>query len=516
MSLRNINGNIAISKINELFMLHKYDECVLLINRLNHMTLKTIVAQLPIDSFLARLPYTIEIFEALYSKMFIIDPEYFPSRQLMPERLLDKMVSYFSLLADEDKLEPIDGLKIIDLLENVIRVISYVQPNLYSKLLYFKNAIDNSLDKLAKEPTDGLQSTHLSDQLKNELQETILKCEKAQQKLSHYLSEVKSKKLFKDAQFNGKKSIEIEQSEALCQSYIQTRLFLNKSLMNSIETHLKSIKIHHILENVNKKIELDKEILLVYSNIKHEEKHLRPNEPLQPFLKRYSLGYERVIQIWRKKCSADNLFIPSASHNSLKKSLFDVDSLTEEELNKNNNNSFKRRVSKVEKSVSEHNIFQGDNRSNYGTIPVRVKKFGIKLVGLCEEDKNCDSIRGSTFEMSLAANTIEIQKIEIEKLKRQLSNARDLINKLKKTDERQRSHSSDELMDRAEHKTTLIKCDLVEIYEDFYQKNYKNTLNSLNFISELSKLSDLKIKLLFSIIVVSFKSRFYVFLIEIN
>jgi hypothetical protein len=74
-----------------------------------------------------------------------------------PERLIDKMVAYFSLLnvnqsGKEDNeleasvfLEPIDGAKMLDSFENVIRVISYVQPQQYSRLLYFKYAIDRAL-----------------------------------------------------------------------------------------------------------------------------------------------------------------------------------------------------------------------------------------------------------------------------------------------------------------------------------------------------------------------------------
>ena len=42
---------------------------------------------------------------------------------------------------------------------------------------------------------------------------------------------------------------------------------------------------------------------------KREEKYLSSVEPLQPLFRRYSLGFERCIQIWRKKCSADSLLL---------------------------------------------------------------------------------------------------------------------------------------------------------------------------------------------------------------
>jgi hypothetical protein len=77
--------------------------------------------------------------------------------------------------------------------------------------------------------------------------------------------------------------------------------------MNTVEPFLEQIKLQQILMILNDKIDLDKEILLVYAHLKQEEKYLSSNEPILPLFKRYSLGYERVIQIWRRKCSADSL-----------------------------------------------------------------------------------------------------------------------------------------------------------------------------------------------------------------
>ena len=145
MSIRNMDADLAANKLNELFHLHRYEDCVLFLNRLSHVTIRQVISQISIDMYLSRLPYTIEIFETLYAKTFIIDPENFPTRNLQPERLIDKMVAYFSLLSDMAGMEPIDGARLLDSFENVIRVISYVQPNLYSRLLYFKYAIDKGL-----------------------------------------------------------------------------------------------------------------------------------------------------------------------------------------------------------------------------------------------------------------------------------------------------------------------------------------------------------------------------------
>jgi len=162
MSIRNMDADVASNKLNELFHLHRYEDCVLFINRLSHLTIKLVISQISIDMYLSRLPYTIEILEALYAKVFIMDPDNFPVRSLQPERVIDKMVAYFSLLSDQTRMEPIDGAKMLDSFENVIRIISYVQPNLYSRLLYFKYAVDKGLLRLEKDQaayTSTLQST---------------------------------------------------------------------------------------------------------------------------------------------------------------------------------------------------------------------------------------------------------------------------------------------------------------------------------------------------------------------
>ena len=82
MSVRNIDADLAASKLNELFHLHRYDDCVLFINRLSPLALLHLLPNLPIDAYLSRLPYTIELFESLYAKVFIHDPEQFPVRTL--------------------------------------------------------------------------------------------------------------------------------------------------------------------------------------------------------------------------------------------------------------------------------------------------------------------------------------------------------------------------------------------------------------------------------------------------
>jgi hypothetical protein len=305
--------------------------------------------------YLSRLPYTIEIFEAIYAKIFIIEADNFPTRLLQPDKIIDKMVAYFSVMCGRSDIgmEPVDGAKMLDSFENVIRIVSYVQPNLYSRLLFFKYAIDRALLKFDKDLTvfnKGLSSLKKSksnsdkhaantsnsqvslivsravnvqtcESVRSELSQTIENSQKALHRLNEYIVNLKSEKIFKEVQIylnelnlsesskrlkspkvvrknkragsnsverakankngseivehvNGKsKNEDTDSSDAsslstVCQSFIQHRLYLNKAMMNVIEPHLNTVKLNEILSDLLEKIDLDKEILLVFTHLK--------------------------------------------------------------------------------------------------------------------------------------------------------------------------------------------------------------------------------------------------------
>jgi hypothetical protein len=621
MSIRNMDADLASNKLNELFHLHRYEDCVLFINRLNHLILKQVLTQLPVDMYLSRLPYTIELFEALYAKMFILDPDNFPVRTLQPERLIDKMIAYFSSLGDQlSQVEPVDGPKLLDSFENVIRIISYIQPNQYSRLLYFKYAIDRALLKFDKDlsnytknlanlnefllnslvgaghghvssmsqsnsttsgpittsttgaamsPSPSTSSglieikTYLTSNYANallisrasnvqscetmrmELVKSISNCHKALLKLNDYLANLKSQKLTKNLQtmvfsqsydqhqqqqqqqstagassttgtlpkttttttspksimrkskrnnsvstdrktstlepssssssnkaaagattttrsesvsnFNRERkansSTALISASTICQDFIQNRLYLNKAMMNAVEPYLESIKLQQLLNALYEKIDMDKEILLVYTHIKREEGHLNSLEPLQPLFKRYSLGFERCIQIWRKKCSADSLLLFSADP--------DVTSLTRQQqrsslvtlaaaqiqsksvaANNNNNKQEEEELDDEEekgdeqKFLSEANLLSKldssstqttNNNNNFNTMPSKLKQTKKLIVSLNRDE---------TAVKSPATNrkSIEIQTesdAELAKLKQELQAAEETIGKLK-------------------------------------------------------------------------------------
>ena len=96
-SIRNAPIDIASARILHYLRTHNYDDCAVYINRLSSHTFRKILSSdLSIDILLAQLPFSIEIFEVIYSKIFIHDPDIFPIRILKPEQILSKMISIFA------------------------------------------------------------------------------------------------------------------------------------------------------------------------------------------------------------------------------------------------------------------------------------------------------------------------------------------------------------------------------------------------------------------------------------
>ncbi|CAF1130040.1 unnamed protein product [Didymodactylos carnosus] len=356
MSIRNAPVDIAQAKILQYLRTHNYDECVIYINRLSPLTFRKILATLSIDILLTQLPFSLEIFEVIYSKIFLYDPDQFPIRTLKPDRFLSKILNIFaSSINTNDQLPSQKGLdvdKMMTKLESILRIISYVQPILFKRLLRQKQTIDSCLfyfehHSIQSSPTSILPKhkqsamsltslnssklNQLQETLRSEIETTITCCQNALQKLNEYrklqptsilsmtgyYSDIEKLQTISSSPSTPttsahstpifKKSISHQQhltystrSSFHSLNDVQTRLLTHKSLLNVVEPFLSKTKLFNIIDSLNEKVNVDKEILLAYSHIKTQEKQITTNDALLPLFKRYALAYERIIQLWRK------------------------------------------------------------------------------------------------------------------------------------------------------------------------------------------------------------------------
>jgi hypothetical protein len=321
-SIRHAPVDIASTRILNYLRTHNYDDCAIYINRLHSNTFRKILTtDLSLDTLLSQLPFSIEIFEVIYSKIFIIDSETFPLRLLKPEQLLSKMISVFSSTLEKSssstsmilksKEQFMDDERLFSNLASILRIISYVQPILFKRLLRQKETIDEcilyfeqrhsmvtSTSTLKK--STSLPHINLEETIRHELESTITCCQQALHKLGTKTITVTmpvSPSSTQSTPVTTKKHHSIHASTLVLSPItldeIQTRLYQHKAILNLIEPSLSRTKLYTIINNLTYKVSIDKQILLAYAHIKTHEKQIPINEPLLPLFKRFAFAYER-------------------------------------------------------------------------------------------------------------------------------------------------------------------------------------------------------------------------------
>jgi hypothetical protein len=320
-SIRNAPVDIALTRIQQYLRAHNYDDCAIYINRLHSNTFRKILTtDLSFDNLLGQLPFSIEIFEIIYSKMFIIEPDTFPLRILKPDLLLSKMISIFSSTLEKSssstsiqlksKEQSIDDERLLSNLASILRIISYVQPILFKRLLHQKQTIDEcilyfeqrhhstvintgTLKKSASIPHINLEET-----IRHELESTITCCQQALNKLgtktlTSTMPLTPNTKKKRNSMPTSISTITMSPSITNSLDDIQQRLYQHKAILNLIEPYLSRTKLYTTINNLTYKVSIDKQILLAYAHIKTHEKQIPLNEPLLPLFKRFAFAYER-------------------------------------------------------------------------------------------------------------------------------------------------------------------------------------------------------------------------------
>ena len=329
-SIRNAPIDVASARIVHYLRTHNYDECALYINRLSSTTFRKILStDLSIDNLLAQLPFSIEIFEVIYSKIFIHDADTFPIRLLKPEQIISRMISIFASMFDNTTTvisKSINDEHLLSNLSSILRIISYVQPVLFKRLLRQKETIDECVlffqQRLSMANTTGsstmpVLNKNLEETIRQDLESTINCCQQAIQRLESKPRLSRSSSAHSTPIITRKHStLSAVQHSPSSFDDIQNRLFQHKALLNLVEPYLSQSKLYSVMDHLGQKVSMDKQILLAYAHIKSHEKQIPMGEPLLPLFKRFAFAYERksinkhgmvqcslllgIIQLWRR------------------------------------------------------------------------------------------------------------------------------------------------------------------------------------------------------------------------
>eukprot|EP00095_Tigriopus_kingsejongensis_P012102 snap_masked-scaffold747_size103044-processed-gene-0.11 protein:Tk12102 transcript:snap_masked-scaffold747_size103044-processed-gene-0.11-mRNA-1 annotation:"hypothetical protein L798_12370" len=323
MLLPDASPRMALQKILTLYENGDHREAATFMRRLSFHTFRQILPQIPADIFIESMPHSLPILEALYAKLFLAgDSKLLGNAQsLRPEAVIWQLVKFF---ANQD-----DGLAagqmrwefcgpFISSCKRLLQVLLSAEPRLKRLVSERKKALMKAIEGLGQH---GLVGTS-DEQLMNLHKALKLEFDKSQKTYSEGLLKLEQLSLIQNKTNKGTingKSAPIAQSHqrqlSLKAGEIQERLIKNKSLLNVVEPSLENTSLEVLLGILQKRIELDKECLFQYTQIRKDNLSKHPgltaktgnipnatkptpiipeNQSVAPILMRYQRGCQQV------------------------------------------------------------------------------------------------------------------------------------------------------------------------------------------------------------------------------
>jgi hypothetical protein len=197
----------------------------------------------------------------------------------------------------------IDDERLLTNFSSILRIISYVQPILFKRLLRQKETINECISYFEQRHSNTTNSStasfvqkNLEDTIRHELESTISCCQQAIHRLETKPITIRTSlsSIHSTPTTTRKHSTISTIHPPSSFDDIQNRLFQHKAILNLVEPYLSRTKLNLVMENLGYKVSIDKQILLAYANIKIHEKQIPIGEPLLPLFKRFAFAYERM------------------------------------------------------------------------------------------------------------------------------------------------------------------------------------------------------------------------------
>ncbi|KAI9564615.1 hypothetical protein GHT06_008356 [Daphnia sinensis] len=328
MTIADVSPRFAFKKIMMLSENKQYRESANFINRLSGGTFGVIVHDLPVDQFIESMPQSLPIIESLYTKVFLSDGMTRNSIQfLRPENVVQQMVKYFAHQEDHPPT-PSGGSAsgwppnvwrwdycgpFISSCKKLLRVIVLTEPKIRKSLFQKRRALGKAIEGLGQHGLVGTSDENLMnlhDALQDEFNRVVQSYKSALDKMVEL--ELAQKKGANRTVSNGPAPIAASHQRLLSlkQSEIQERLIKNKTLLNVVEPTLTNHSLDLFLGILQRRIELDKEALFQFSQLKRDQP-AKPGEAIQnivvaPILMKYSHGCQQVLELMREVSSDQN------------------------------------------------------------------------------------------------------------------------------------------------------------------------------------------------------------------
>lgn len=506
MTIADVSPRFAVKRILLLYENAQYREAANFINRLSHGTFKTILGQLPIDVFIDAMPHSVSILEALYAKVFLSSD--CGIKTLRPESVLMQLVKLFSNTAGSVE-------RWLGSTRKLLKVIVLSEPKLRKALQVKRRALDKAVEGLGQHGLVGTHDeslTNLHDALKVEFQRLVDTYKAALVKLEELSLAGSGKKCPEVSRGPAPVAASHQRQLSLQQGDIQERLIKNKTLLNVVEPAVENRSLAILLTILRRRVECDKDALFQFTQLR-KELGTDSEQVVAPLLMRYSHACEQVLELMKEVAEDEDSSDISGYHSDSDSAI--MMSGNSPYVSKRARHNFLMRSVRSSSNRSARTNLLLSTGSSSDSPPDRDRErgnswdwstekamdtVGVSLALPSSEMtccRNCESRASQQIALpapvhddrELVALQAELDntKAELEKANKKLDNI---------TKQQAQAQSSKELS-----RERLVRC-----YANLYSQARVDALDSLDKLPQLRDASELKSKILFSVVVLAFRS----------
>ncbi|XP_012945658.2 uncharacterized protein LOC101853203 [Aplysia californica] len=536
-----LTPTFAGRKIAALCERKQFQDCAALVSRLNGFTLSAILSDLPGEKLHDALPASLPILEVLYQKVCQNTEQSLPTGQLMTDQLVKRLVIVFATesLTDTDRGGYLQSCKAI------VRVILGVETNFRNIVAQRKSAIDKCLRNMGKHglvDSSGGKLMTLHDALRVELEKGVIQYKCALQALD----QVSGKHPVTASLSSGPAPSEGSHQRMMqvSRADVQDRIIKNKTLYNLAEPAVCGRYLRDMVALLGRRIDFDKVLLFHDTELrKMSDGAINSGSThMSTTLRKFSHGYGTLLRI------IDDVTGRTVEEKS------DVSSDDEDDvLPLTSSLSILERM----KVISVNGIIplkKADNKSGGGgRVPLvnetRSRDLGRREGFVVTSSSSRVAGNGEVVPMVPATNgdhattdngssgisapiplavtngqgtnnnahtkSVALLEQEVRYLRDELTQSREQIRKLQEQEKQLRERlagqihrqftthpvSSLEDLSLGDQRPTA----LVRSYDSMYREGRVDTLDALDSLTELQGLDILKMKILFSVVVLSFR-----------
>ena len=307
LTIADMSPRLVHQRILLLFEKGDHREAAAFIRRVSQPTYRQIVNELPIDLFIDSMPHSMPILEAIYAKLYLASTNGTLTMSgkltgnFSPESVVWQIVRFFACHEDGgmgggSRLEMCGPW--VSTCKRLLSVLLSAEPRIRRVVAERRKALTKAIEGLGQHGMVGTSDEslmNLHDALRHQFHHVQKSYADALGKLDAMSLVQRSKNVAKEppiAQSHQRQlSLKVEE--------IQERLIKNKTLLNVMEPTLENHSLEVLLGILQRRIELDKEVLFQFTQLKRDKKLLSGagslrNPMVAPVLMKYQKGCQQV------------------------------------------------------------------------------------------------------------------------------------------------------------------------------------------------------------------------------